>query len=352
VNAESVVRDWVARERAPGIVAVQVRDGRARVVSAGWAEPNVEVHPGHGFAWFSVTKLVTTAAVLREVDSGRLDLETPLSAHLPEVARGAHPSIRDLLAHRAGLPDPIPWGWLSPLPRARRDPVPFALRWLRRHAPRWWLVGSRPTVIRERYSNLDFMALGALLARATGRSPEDLLQRTLHDIGASSTRLEPGPAGASGHLRWGSPFDAAMWVAGARHVSRGRWRRWRVLGAIRMEVAAAGGAFGPALDLARLGQSWLTGAGLGIADELRRAAFAGDQAFGFGFWRDGPTRVRHDGSGLGFVASCALDLARRSALVVLVNRSGGARPEWPGLDVLRAALADDAWRDIAPLDRW
>ena len=50
----------------------------------------------------SITKTFTASAVMQLRDEGLLDLEDPLSRHLPEAAHGA-PTIRRMLSHASGL---------------------------------------------------------------------------------------------------------------------------------------------------------------------------------------------------------------------------------------------------------
>lgn len=336
-RGRAVLDRWTGSDRAPGIAAAWFDADGIEVATAGQAGPEIEVRPDHAFAWFSVTKLVTTLTVLRTVESGELELDAPLARLVPELATGPRPTLEDLLRHQAGLPDPIPWGWLRLADDPRTDASHHARSWLSRHAPRWWRHEAPPGASPARYSNLSFMALGAVLANRRRARPEDVLQSTLRSLDIRNTELAPRSGCAAGHTRFGSPFDIAMWAAGARRASVGRHGRWRVLRPIRMEVAAAGGAVGPVADLAAFGRAWLTGGSLGLDEPLRRRALAGPGPFGLGFWV-GPGVALHEGSGLGFVSSLRLDLDRKRGLAVLVNRSGSYRPEWPGLGLLVAEL--------------
>lgn len=57
--------------------------------------------------WASVTKQVLSVLVMKQVEAGRLALDTPASRYFPALgpAAGA-PTIRQLLQHRAGLRNP------------------------------------------------------------------------------------------------------------------------------------------------------------------------------------------------------------------------------------------------------
>lgn len=126
--------------------------------------------------WASVTKQVTAVLVLQEVAAGRLALDAPIGRVLPSF-RGPTASrvtVRHLLRHTSGLPDPdeTPAGTLpalfttAPAGDANREAVAGACAGTPRAEPG---AGFR-------YDNCDYLVLGALLERVTGR-PYHLLVR-------------------------------------------------------------------------------------------------------------------------------------------------------------------------------
>lgn len=106
-----LAQEYVAAERLPGVVWGVARDGRLAVLEA--VGP-VETHTIHRI--YSMTKPVTTVAVLMLFEEGRFLLTDPVARYLPEfaaprvwVAPGeSRPAtgpltIRQLLTHTAGL---------------------------------------------------------------------------------------------------------------------------------------------------------------------------------------------------------------------------------------------------------
>ena len=70
--------------------------------------------------WFSITKIVTATAAMRLAERGVLDLDTPVSGHVPAL-RQVRPAgwarritARHLLTYSAGLANPIPVRWVHP----------------------------------------------------------------------------------------------------------------------------------------------------------------------------------------------------------------------------------------------
>lgn len=128
----------------------------------------------------SLTKpLFTTLVTLKLVSQGRLSLETRLGELYPEeffrekAYRGV--TVRDLLAHSAGLPAWRPY--FRDLAR-----VPSG----QRRAALLQAILSEPLVYPPRkgelYSDLGFFLLGDLLERRSGRDLEDLWAETLSEV--------------------------------------------------------------------------------------------------------------------------------------------------------------------------
>ncbi len=114
MRARALVEEAVAKGMVPGAaLGVVHADGRRETLHLGWAQRVPEPVPleeGFYFDLASLTKpLFTLREVLRAVEEGLLDLDDPLSQHLPEMLwLKDHPlkgvSVRALLAHAAGLP--------------------------------------------------------------------------------------------------------------------------------------------------------------------------------------------------------------------------------------------------------
>lgn len=136
----------------------------------------------------SVTKLVTTCALMALVTHGRLDLDSLVSQHLPWS--GDDPTIRQLLQHRAGL---LPWQPLHHVARCSTDVIA-----LLSDLPRGGAAGSAFV-----YSDLSFIALGGVIEAVTGM-PLDV----------AMAELVTGPLGLGLHYRPGSMAkDEDMTVA-------------------------------------------------------------------------------------------------------------------------------------------
>jgi CubicO group peptidase (beta-lactamase class C family) len=84
---DALFQDHVARKQVAGAVALVVRHGRVAYLSAVGmqdAEAGIAMTPGTIFRIASMTKPVTSSAVMVLIDQGRIDLADPISRYLPE----------------------------------------------------------------------------------------------------------------------------------------------------------------------------------------------------------------------------------------------------------------------------
>ncbi|MGH7379022.1 MAG: exo-beta-N-acetylmuramidase NamZ domain-containing protein [Candidatus Methylomirabilales bacterium] len=240
---EGLLQEAVRERRLPGAVVLVARQGKVvfwRAVGERALIP--ERRPMNLTTIFdvaSLTKVVVTAPlVLQLVEEGRVRLEDPLGRHLSEF-RG-HPvgraTVRQLLLHTSGLPPGLPREDTSEGPAA-------ILRAIRREG----LLA--PPGTRYIYSDLNYILLGALLERITGRPlPALAHERIFQRLGMRETFFNPPEAWRyriaptevlNGEVRAGIVHDPLAFRMGG--------------------VAGHAGLFSTAEDLARFAQAILNG---------------------------------------------------------------------------------------------
>ncbi len=137
---------------------------------------------GVAWRWASVTKQLTALIVMQEVAAGRLDLDAPVTRYWPDWPQvfADQITLRQLLQHTSGLADPNEDGPDDPdgLPRFYR-PAPGhggiadeAGQYCARH-PRARPGGD------FHYDNCDFIVLGAILERVTGKPYATLVEERI-----------------------------------------------------------------------------------------------------------------------------------------------------------------------------
>jgi CubicO group peptidase (beta-lactamase class C family) len=178
--------------------------------------------------WASVTKQVTAVLVMQQVEAGRIGLDQPLAELLPEFAgpTARHVTVRRLLQHTSGLPDPnAAAAGADGVPALYRPGATARTAASADGAALGFCAGVGAAVPGERfaYTNCDYHVLGAVLERVTGLRYAALVERQLAGpLGLTTLRVqEPGaPPGTPvvGYLASGAPeprFDVGAYGAAA-----------------------------------------------------------------------------------------------------------------------------------------
>jgi CubicO group peptidase (beta-lactamase class C family) len=126
------IENATAKLAPPGLAAAVVStDGAAEIVTSGLADVRTlrPVTAHTTFLWFSMTKIVTATAVMMLADRGALDLDAPVTGHVPglRVLRGPGSAITASPAvalFRAGEPPAGSLGAASGGTATRRRGVP------------------------------------------------------------------------------------------------------------------------------------------------------------------------------------------------------------------------------------
>jgi CubicO group peptidase (beta-lactamase class C family) len=296
-------------------------------------EGRVEATTDHQYAVASITKTFTAASVLQLRDAGKLDLEDPLSKHLPEAAHGA-PTLRRLLSHSSGL---------------QREPPGDV--WETMHFPgEEELLASLadaeqvlPPMAAWHYSNLAYALLGHVVARVSGTPFHRYVEeRLLRPLGLEHTTWGPGPSAALPYFV--EPYtdsvqrEPVLELGGkggesGLYSTVGDLSRWGSFLCDPDESVLAPASVAEMHDLQVMAEAdWTLGWGLGI--ELWRR---GERIFG-----------GHTGGFPGFLSILLYSRRDRIGAVVLTNSS-----TWPKLSATGLDLAEAALEELAPeLEPW
>ncbi|MEU8616622.1 serine hydrolase domain-containing protein [Streptomyces sp. NPDC048623] len=191
----------------PGAFA-EVRDaGRTWRGAAGVAdlETGRPVRPDLLHRVGSITKTFTSAAVLQQVEQGRIRLDAPIGDYLPDLVpgeRGRTVTVRMLLNHTSGIAEYIPYAFPSvsgaqePVSSRSLDENRFThfrthdLIALGLAAPPSAETGALPGI----YSNTNYLLLGELLEKVTGVPAEEYITRNVIErAGLRHTFFPAGP---------------------------------------------------------------------------------------------------------------------------------------------------------------
>jgi serine-type D-Ala-D-Ala carboxypeptidase/endopeptidase len=234
---DRIFSDYALDSRIPGLVFGAVADGRlAHIRGLGVQDLHSKrpATPDTLFRIASMTKAFTALTVLQLRDEGKLVLDLPAEAYVPELQGWKYPTrdsprirVRDLLNHTAGFVTDDPWGdRQTPLPddeftQLLREGVHFA----------------RSPGTASEYSNLGYALLGRIIGNLSGQP---------YDVTIAQKLLEPLAMHSSGFTSDVVPIE--------RRALGYRWEddTWQVEAPIpHGSFGAMGGMYSTAIDYAK-----------------------------------------------------------------------------------------------------
>ena len=365
------VRDEMAAKGGLG-AAVAIYRGGAIVYEQGYGTRerggDLSVDAGTQFRIGSITKMFTAAAVMQEVDAGRVDLRAPITRYITELrladaAAAGSITVWNLLTHTSGYPDNL-FLDLDDIDGPKNDAA--LSTWVQSQ------TGTRlqsPPGTLWNYSNDNYVLAGLVAERASGVPYQRLMaERIFARAGLTSTTLLPAQVLARGNYTvgyWRNPRNGEQRVSGPE-----AYDNW--------VAAPAGYAFSTAGDLVRWAALLMHGGGNVISPASARAMQAREQSmdyypdfdYGLGIMREryrGLDVMQHSGAMPGWggyllwvpeadfavatlvnVAPAVLDRSAYCAVDAVlqpqaaqVSPPGGDRSEWPGFQGDFGGLAED-----------
>lgn len=299
------LQDLVRRSKSPGIQFARVdRNGATEASSAGWADlralrPMTAATP---LMAYSMSKVITAHTIWCLERAGLVRIDDPVARYLPDLPYGPAITLRHLLEHRSGIPNPIPLRWVHLVAHHAAFDERAALRdALQKHAKLRFSPGSKRS-----YSNLGYWLLGRVVERVTSRSFESFVEAEVLrplDIGSREIgfRFPADACQARGYLERFSLLNLLLPFLTSQELSCERAGNWRRIGDHYVNGPAFGGAIGTAAGFAKF--AW-------------RARESGDPGLG---WDTNSSRVQKEGGGAGFHCLLRLEPGENRALVVMSN---------------------------------
>jgi D-alanyl-D-alanine carboxypeptidase len=183
----------VAKSDIPGVIVLFEQDGRRTVVAAGKADiaGRRKARPSDRFWVGSVTKSFVATVVLQLVAERRLGLDDAVEQVLSgRLREGRSIRVRNLLNHTSGIPDYMGLEpFRSTIARNPRAVIP-SRRLVSSAAdlPLDFEPGSLAS-----YSNTNYLVLGEIVERVTGRSlGDEMRSRIFEPLGLRATAYESG----------------------------------------------------------------------------------------------------------------------------------------------------------------
>jgi D-alanyl-D-alanine carboxypeptidase len=352
-DLEAYLNALTAFGTPPGISLVVVKGGRV-VYQRGFGladgPKQLAATAETSYGWWSMTKLVTAAAILQLQEDGKLHIDDPVANYVP-FFKVTYPSatsravtIRDLLNHSAGIPNNAPAlvGWIHHAGQPPLDQTAYLAQILPDYARLAFEPGDH-----GEYTNVGYMVLGAVIEAASGEAYTDYVRaHLLRPLGMRctdfvSTSEGCAPAATASHP-WVSlesvalPFLVKQWGSYVRETTDGRM--W--LNPFYANSAPPTGMIGPATDASRFVAAILNGGELDgqrvLAPETVRMMIHDSHVpgrhgeadtypgmhYGLG-WHIVPEqqrfRIQHRGGGPGFGSEMRLYPDEGLGMVVMAN---------------------------------
>ena len=323
---EQTVAAFAKEHRLPGVAAGVVHgDELAWSGGYGFADVAARREPDARTLYriASITKTFTGTAIMQLRDDGKLHLDDPAVAYLPELKDAASPfglietvTVRRLLSHESGLMgDPPGTDWTKDV----YESSPAV------NLGRVAEIGTRvPPNTQQKYSNLGYQLLGEIVGRVSGVPYEAYVRANiLEPLGLTSTSFGP------------LPDDLAKRAAVGY---RGRWMTDEFTPADRLKdfPAAEGGLWSCVEDLARwLSAQFAEGGGeRGGAqilagrtlEEMHKPRYLGDDAWttawGIAWYavrKDDKVWIQHSGGLPGFISNACFRAPEKVGAIALLN---------------------------------
>ena len=203
---DQCVEDDMAQLDAPGAAVAVMLDGQTIYTRGYGVKHSTQggaVDSETAFRIGSVTKMMTAAAVMQQVELGRVDLDAPVTEYIPEFGIGGRwpaelITVRHALTHTTGFPDLINGGSSTGNDALSRWAAAQGAMQLYAPPGSFW-----------NYSNPNFMMAGLVAERAAGVPYRDLYKQSLWEpAGMHHTTFSPVDVIRRGNYANGYYYDA------------------------------------------------------------------------------------------------------------------------------------------------
>lgn len=283
---------------------------------------------------FSVTKTFTAVAILQLAEKKLLHIDDAVKKYLPGFPYSPEITIRQLLAHSAGIPNPIPLGWIHPAKEhAAFDRNVFFSNLFAKNSK----VKFKPNE-KFSYSNLGYVLLGQLIEKVSGTTYENYIHDHIlaplhlqpHELGFTISRQEEHAKGY--HKRFSfSNLLLALLIDKPKYMNKGRGR-WQSFKDYYINGVSYGGLIGTANALATYVQELLKPGCALLSDEYKELLFrenhtSDGKATGMCLsWFCGQLKgaiyFAHAGGGGGYYCEIRIYPALGLGSVIMFNRTG------------------------------
>jgi len=280
-SVRSKLETLVRNSKVPGIqYLVLDADGILFEYCGGWADIANQrpMTSSTTLMAYSMSKTITAVVVLQLVEAQKLKLEETIDRFFETQPYGTRITIRQLLTHTSGIPNPIPLSWVHSPSAHKQFRERDALESVMRKYPKL----AFPSGTRFGYSNLGYWLLGPIVEQASGEEFTEYARRhVLAPLNIGSQEVDYSISGQGAHARGYLEKYSLMNVI-KRFVVAPEWiggyeGRWLHINDHYLNGPAFGGLVGTARGFARFLQDQISPRSRTLDNPTRELLFASQQ---------------------------------------------------------------------------
>lgn len=281
---------------------------------------------------FSVTKTFTALAVLQLAQLGKIQLDKPVAEYLPEFPYSEKITVKQLLNHSAGIPNPLPLRWIH-LSSEHKDfsRTNFFKDVFNENKELDFEPGTK-----FKYSNLGYVLLGQLIEKVSSLSYEDYITKNIIEpcgVNRKALGFEIDPSvHATGYHKWWSFSNALFgFLIDKEKFMSAKEGKWKSFNNFYINGTPYGGMVGSANGLIKYAQALLRNDSFLINNTYKNILFTesviNNKPTGMSLsWHTGTvngyTYYAHAGGGGGYYIELRVYPDLGIGSVIMFNRSG------------------------------
>lgn len=187
---DNLLKSHVDKNKAPSVqYIIFTKDSVIHRFDYGFSKIERQIRTGNNttYAGFSVTKTFTALAILQLAEKGKLNIDDEAKNYLNDFPYSPGITIRQLLTHTAGIPNPLPLKWIH-LPDEN-------LSFDRNSFFKQIFIENNKTKSNPNekfaYSNLGYLMLGQVIEKTSGQSYEEYVhENIIHPLEINEGELD------------------------------------------------------------------------------------------------------------------------------------------------------------------
>jgi len=174
-DLDKIINKEVENHKTPSVQYVHFNeDSVLFTFQSGYADIQNQVTVGQKTTYnaFSVTKTFTALAILQLAEQEKLSIDASVKHYLPDFPYSSDITIRQLLSHSAGIPNPIPLSWIHLTTEHQTFNRNDFFKSIFKENKK---TKSKPNE-KYSYSNLGYVLLGQIIEIVSGASYENYIE--------------------------------------------------------------------------------------------------------------------------------------------------------------------------------